>query len=388
MGFPLRRCYLFLVICAFFASNETNAQWILDPTIEQRIQKGIDFIYNLEFEKADQEFDAVVALRPKHPVGYFFRAMTQWWRILSNFSDESKDDRFHELLDVVINMCDERLDRNPKDITALFFKGGAVGFRGRLRANRGKWLVAAKDGIVALPIVQKAYELDPNNYDVLLGIGIYNYYAEIVPKDYPFVKPFMIFFPKGDKKKGIEQLKLSAQNSKYARTEASYFLLQSYFLYEKDYFQALTIAQSLHARYPRNPLFHRYVGRCHVSLGQWSDANRIFLEVERRYTAKQAGYDAYDAREAYYYLGKFHFIAGTFDEALKNFVKCDELSRIVDKEGPSGFMSMANLHIGMIYDIQKKRQLAVNQYQKVLRMKQFENSHADARRYLSTPYTR
>ncbi len=388
MGFPLRRCCLFLVICVFFVSNETNAQWILDPSIEQRIQKGVDHIYNLEFEKADQEFDAVVALRPGHPVGYFFRAMTQWWRILGNFSDESKDDRFHDLLDVVINKCDERLDKNSKDITALFFKGGAVGFRGRLRANRGKWLAAAKDGIVALPIVQKAYELDPNNYDVLLGIGIYNYYAEIVPKDYPFVKPFMLFFPKGDKKKGMEQLKLSAQNSKYARTEAAYFLLQSYFLYEKDYFQAITIAQSLHARYPRNPLFHRYVGRCYVSLGQWSDAYRIFLEVERRYTAKQTGYDAYDAREAYYYLGKFHFIAGTFDEALKNFMKCDELSRTVDTEGPSGFMSMANLQIGMIYDIQKKRQLAVNQYQKVLRMKQFENSHADARRYLSTPYTR
>lgn len=377
-----------LTLAILIAPLVSRAQWVLDPSVEKRIQKGIDHIYNLEFEQADREFDAVIAERRDHPAGYFFRAMTMWWRILGNFTDESKDDRFYEMLDVVINMCNQRLEKNPNDITALFFKGGAIGFRGRLRANRGKWLAAAKDGIVALPIVQKAYELDPNNYDVLLGIGIYNYYAEIVPREYPLVKPFMIFFPKGDRKKGLEQLTLSAEKSKYARTEAAYFLLQSYFIYEKELFQALTIAQNLHARYPRNPLFHRYLGRCYVSLGYWTDAHRVFQDVERRYASKQTGYDDYDGREAYYYLGKFYFIAGKFDQALKNFLKCDQLSRVVDKEGPSGFMTMANLHIGMIYDVQKKRDLAIAHYNKVLRMKEFENSHKDARRYLAQPYVR
>ncbi|HWP81588.1 MAG TPA: tetratricopeptide repeat protein [Bacteroidota bacterium] len=373
---------LFVLIVPF----HLHSQWVPDPAIDERIQRGVDFIYNLEFDKADREFDAVITTRPQHPVGYFFRAMTQWWRILSNFSDESHDERFYEMLEVVIDMCDERLDKNPNDVTALFFKGGAIGFRGRLRANRGKWLTAAKDGIVALPIVQRAHELEPNNYDVLLGIGIYNYYAEVIPNDYPVVKPFMLFFPKGDKKKGIEQLKLSAQNAKYARTEAMYFLLQSFFVYEKDYFQALNLAQTLHARYPRNPLFHRYVGRCYISLGEWSKAHKVFQEVERRYSARQIGYDAHDAREAYYYIGKFHFTAGAFDEAFKNFLRCDELSREIDKDGPSGFMSMANLHIGMIYDVQKKRQLAIKQYQKVLGMKEYENSHTQARLYITKPY--
>ena len=81
--------------------------------------------------------------------------MIQWERIISKFDDESQDEKLYKLLDVVVDICEKRLDENPDDVAAMFFKGGAVGFRGRLRANRGKWLGAVNDGIVALPLVQK-----------------------------------------------------------------------------------------------------------------------------------------------------------------------------------------------------------------------------------------
>ena len=363
-----------------------HAQWDPDPEVDSRIQEGIDHLYNLEFYDANKLFDEVVALRPRHPVGYFFRAMVQWWRILSNFDDESQDDRFYEMLGSVIKMCDARLEKNPDDVTALFFKGGSLGFRGRLRANRGDWFGAAKDGIAALPIVRKAYALDPKNYDVLLGIGIYNYYAEIIPQEYPIVKPFMIFLPSGDRKKGIEQLQQAAEHSKYARTEAKYFLMQDYFLYEKDYPKALELAQSLSGKYPRNPLFLRYLGRCYVSVGKWDDAARVFTDVLGHCAAHHVGYDRYDEREAHYYLAKDLFIKGKWDESLRQFQKCVDLSQALDKDEASGFMSMATLSIGRIYDIQQRRNDALAQYRKVLSMKKFESTHQDAQRFIDHPY--
>lgn len=244
---------------------------------------GIDKVYNYEFEKADSIFADVINLRPNNPIGYFFRAMTQWERIISNFDDESQDDKLYQMLDVVIEMCEKRLDEDPNDVTAMFFKGGAVGFRGRLRANRGKWLGAANDGIVALPLVQKAYELEPDNYDVLLGMGIYNYYAAVVPDRYPIVKPAMIFFPSGDRKKGLEQLQQASLHAKYAKVEATYFLVQNYFSYEKEYTKALELARKLNAKYPNNSMFRRYVGRCLVSLGYLGEANDIFVDIIKRY---------------------------------------------------------------------------------------------------------
>ncbi len=376
------------LISLLFHSLSVQAQWIEDPAIDRQVQRGIDEIYNFEFDKAEADFADLIRLLPDHPVGYFFTAMIQWERIISNFDDESRDDQLYEKLDAVIDLCEKHLDKNPKDVTALFFKGGAVGFRGRLRANRGKWLGAANDGIVALPLVRKAYELEPNNYDVLLGIGIYNYYASVIPDKYPIVKPAMIFFPSGDRKKGLEQLRQASLHAKYASVEATYFLMQNYFIYEKDYANALDLSRTLHGRYPNNSIFHRYYGRCLVSTGYLGEANEIFVDIIERYSQNQTGYDTYDAREAYYYIGRFEFLAGQFDSSLHMLYRCDELSRKLDKGESSGFMSLANLLIGMIYDAQGRRPYALQQYQKVLAMKEYESSHRDAKKFIEQAYKR
>jgi predicted negative regulator of RcsB-dependent stress response len=114
----------------------------------------------------------------------------------------------------------------------------------------------------------------------------------------------------------------------------------------------------------------------------------VFVDIEKRFKKKMTGYDHYDGREAYYYIGKFDFLTGKMDEALKNLWTSDSLSHIVDKDEASGFMSLANLMIGMIYDTQNKRAQAVEQYRKVLEMREFENSRRDAKQYLQKPYKR
>lgn len=363
-----------------------SAQWPHDPEVDKRIQQGIDHIYNLEFEEAEEDLGEVVTLRPDHPAGHFFVAMVQWWRILTNFTDTKGDEKFYDQLDKVIDLCDERLEKDDNDVTALFFKGGAVGFRGRLRANRGKWVGAANDGIVALPLVRRAYALDPKNADVLLGIGIYNYYAEVIPDRYPIVTPLMVFFPSGDRAKGLQQLEEASQRATYARVEAMYFLMQNMYMFEKNFGRSLEIAQQLTSMYPGNPLFHRYLGRCLIANGRLPAAHEVFVEIDRRVRIGQRGYDDYDARESAYYLGRYELFAGNYDKALHQFYRCDERSRSLDKEGPSGFMVMANLQIGMIYDAQGKRSQAQQQYRKVLSMRDYETAHRDARAYLKKPY--
>lgn len=374
-----------LFVCGW---SPLSAQWVDDPLLDAGILKGIESIYNLEFENADQEFAEVIRRQPDHPAGHFFQAMTQWWRILANFEDDSQDERYYAMLENVVKLCDQRIAKNKQDVAALFFKGGAIGFRGRLKVNRGKWLAAANDGVAALSAIRKANELEPDNSDILLGMGIYNYYAELVPDQYPILKPVMLFLPGGDKQKGLQQLEAAAQHARYARIEATYFLLQTYFSYEKNFVKSLELASMLRTRYPQNSIFHRMYGRCFVSLGNWGEVHRVFGEVEERYRAGRTGYTIYDGREAHYYLGRYHFISGNLTEALQHFYRCDELSRTLDKEGASGFMSMANLTIGMVYDLQERRASAQAQYQKVLMMKEFNRTHADARRFLKTPYKR
>ncbi len=381
-------------VCAFLLwafvplSAATSPVAVEDSAFAGKIRESIDHIYNIEFDQAEEILRPLVREHPEHPAGHFFLAMVEWWRILITFDDESRDDRFYRMLEGVIDVCDRRLKKDPRDVTALFFKGGSIGFRGRLRANRGSWFSAASDGIGALPIVRKAYELDPRNKDILLGIGIYNYYADVVPEKYPIVKPLLMFFPSGDRRAGLRQLREASDEGTYARVEATYFLMQNMYLFEKDFRAALDLATKLHEAYPRNPVFHRYLGRCYISLGRLNEAARVFAGVADRYGKQQEGYDTYDGREAFYYLGRYHFFRGEFDEARERFLQSDQLSRKVDKEGPSGFRAMANLHLGMISDARGKREEAKQYYRIVLAMDEYQRSHRDARAYLKAPYRR
>jgi tetratricopeptide (TPR) repeat protein len=377
-----------LVLSILQGSSDSAATARRDSLVDVLAHGGIDQVYNLEFEAADRTFQEMVRLRPSNPAGYFFLAMVDWWRIMIDLENEQYDDRFLNALDHVVDMCDSILDLNERDVSAIFFKGGAIGFQGRLHFHRDDYLGAANAGRKALPLVQKASSLDPGNYDILLGTGIYNYYAEVIPEEYPIVKPLLLFIPPGDKAKGIEQLTLAAEKGNYASVEAAYFLMQIYYFSERDYQKALGLAESLHGRYPNNMLFHRYVGRCCAALGRWEQATEVFGEISARSDRNQPGYTASVDREAEYYLGAAALISGNLDRSLRHLYRCDELSRTLDVKEASGFMAMANLKIGNVYDLQSKRGLAVEQYTKVLSMKDYRGSRTQAEFYLKTPYTR
>jgi hypothetical protein len=382
----MRKVYWIISFVFLSYSNYCFAQLIGDSLNEAHIRNGINFVYNLSFDSARIEFQQVAKARPDHPAGYFFLAMVEWWKIVIEIDNESNDEKFISMLERVIDICDQRLDKNENDLTALFFKGGSVGFRGRLRANREDWIKAANDGRVALPIVHEAFKLAPNNEDVLFGIGIYNYYAAVIPEIYPIVKPLMIFFRSGDKQKGIQQLHRASEKAPYANIEASYFLLQILFNYEKEYGEALSIALNLNKRFPNNVIFHKYVGRCYASLSRWNEMHQTFTDILQRVNDKMVGYNTNTEREAQFYLGLFEMNEKKHDIALQHFYRCDELSRSLDKDGASGFMVASNMKIGMIYDLQAKRDLAIQQYKKIMDMKEYQDSHTQAKGYLKNPY--
>jgi hypothetical protein len=376
-----------LLLFLFCIPAIATAQSAADQDFERRVKKGIDQIYNLEFENADQTFLQVIRERPKDPAGHFFLAMVNWWRIMIDFDNTQLDDRFIDSLDVVIDLCDEMLDRNENDVTAMFFKGGSIGFQGRLKFHRDDYLGAAAAGKNALPLVKDASSADPRNYDIFLGTGIYNYYAEVIPEQYPWTKPLLLFLPSGDKARGLQQLTTCAEKGKYANVECMYFLLQIYTNYEKDFQKALQLALQLHERYPGNALFHRYVGRTYVFLNYWQQVRPAFEDILARVQKGQRGYTASALREAEYYVGLCDMNDRLYESALRHFYKCDELSRTLDKDDASGFMVMANLKAGMANDALTRRETAEKQYRKVLAMKDYLDSHQLADNFLQKPFT-
>ena len=378
--------YIFLLLI-LLAPAALPAQWIEDPAVDALIREGIRDTYNMKFESADAAFRKVAQAHPDHPAGPFFLAMVEWWRILIDIEDESRDDRFYDMLDDVIDLCDERLDRNENDIAGLFFKGGSIGFKGRLQASRKSWVGAATTGKEALPVVMDAAEIAPDNADLAFGTGIYDYYAAVLPDRYPVLKPLMVFLPEGNKKLGLKELKHAAEKARYANYEAMYFLMQVYYSMENKPSSALHYVRRLRAEFPDNPVFHRYLGRIYIKLGNWDSAARVFDEIAGRCSAGMRGYSQRMLRESRYYLGYNAMQTKNLGDAMKYLVECDRISRTLDEE-PSGFMIMANLRMGQVHDMLSQRSYALKQYDKVLRMPDFKGSHELAERYRKTAYLR
>jgi tetratricopeptide (TPR) repeat protein len=377
----LKYGFLFFFIIAF----ETKPQ---SSQFDSLVHTGIKQIYNIKFSEAEKTFRELITDYPDHPAGRFFLAMIDWWRILLEIDSEQYDEIFFQKLEDVIFQCDELLKKNPENVDALFFKGGAIGFRGRLRAYRESWLKAADDGREALPIVERAANLNPNNFDVQLGFGIYNYYADVIPNEYPILKPLMLFFPKGDKQKGIEQLTNTASRGKYAKYEAQYFLMTLYYSYENNPFKAFEYAQVLTEEFPDNPTFQRWKGRIAAKKGDYVLASSVFQEVLDKGKAGFAGYNySKTIREAAYYVGFQNYNQHQLDSAYYYFKMCEDVSRKVDKEEESGFLINAVLYIGMINDQLGKREDAIDNYREVLKMKEYGNSHRLAKNYLENPLT-
>jgi tetratricopeptide (TPR) repeat protein len=356
---------------------------------DSTISLGIKQIYNIDFTGAEKTFKELIASYPAKPQGRFFLAMIDWWKILVDPDNESYDDIFFQKLEDVIYHCNEALKKDPTDVDALFFKGGSIGFRARLRAFRDSWIKAADDGRLALPIVEHAYKIDPKNIDVQLGFGIYDYYAAVIPEQFPLVKPLMIFFPSGDKKKGIEELTNVALHGKYAKYEARYFLMTLYFSYDDNPFRAEEWAKMLNDDFPNNPVFERWHGRVTAKQGNYFDASIIYKDVLNKADKNYFGYNTNSVRrEASYYIGFQYRMGNKFDSAKTYFKMCAQYSELLDKKEASGFQINALLYLGMIADQYGNRNEAVTYYKKILALKEYNNSHSAAEGYLKSPYHR
>ena len=374
----MKKILFVIYLIAFGISGNAYAQWaILKSDADSLILKGADFIYNCQFENAEETFTEVIKRYPDNPAGYFLDAMIEWWKITTYRNSHDYEELFLKKIEHVIAKCDSMLEKNREDIAALFFKGGALGYRARYYVVRKSWFNAATDGYNAFKILMKTYKVAPNNHDIMLGTGIYNYMAAVLPEEYPAIKPLIAFVPSGDKELGLLQLKAAARYARYSSVEAKIALLQIYYDFEKDYYEALKIAEELHFKYPNNPMIHRYYGRCLVTQWRLDDFEKQWREMLIKYIDKQPGYDVGTAREALYYIGYALMSKRQYKMALKYFYKCDEACRKLDDK-PSGFMILTNLKIAEIYYRQGKKELARKQCEKVLNWDDYKGSQSKA----------
>jgi len=372
------KIYLKLLLFTAFISAFTFSQ-----SKDEQIVKGIDHVYKLEFDSANTIFQGFINADRKDPTGYFFLAMSEWWKIYINKDDRTYDDSYLSKVDACIKVCEERLDENENNDWATFLLGGVIGYRGFLNVMRDNWLKAIDDGKQGLNLIQKAYELNPSNKDAVLGLGIYNYAVDYVVERYPFLKAVLFFFPKGNKELGLSQLRDCAANGRFSKTEANVTLAYIHLSYEKNYLEAQRYAANLVALYPDNPVFERFLGKCYVGMNNFQGGLNVYNGMLAKADSNKAWYNNnYIRREVNYYLGVCLSRTGNIDEALKKYEAAIEICKTIDKQGEeSAFYVFSVLGTGMIYEQKGNKPEAVKYYDMVLNMRDIENSKETAQRF-------
>ena len=378
--------YKIIIVVLLYIPNNLLAQWVLlHNDADSLTHECLNYIYNLKETEATQCINKIIKLYPKHPVGYFLDALKVWWNITLYKETDEFDEIFINKIDKVVDICDDLLDENKFNIVGLFFKGGAIGYKGRLYTVRENYLKAASAGYDAQDILNQCLILAPTNYDIMLGTGIYNYFVDIIKRDYPLLTPLLESIYPGNKEVGLLQLRVAARRSTYSSVEAKVVLLQVYYEYEKNTALALEIAKELNTMYPDNPYFLKYIGRCQVRNFDIEAWDKTWRKIFKCFQQRKAGYENYAAREALYYIGLGQFYKGNNKLALKYFKKSIEASYVIDNIA-SGFLIKAILKCGNLYDILGKRDEAKKMYRSLLDIRDFDNSRHDAKIYLIKPY--
>ncbi|WP_128545557.1 tetratricopeptide repeat protein [Larkinella soli] len=276
------------------------------PGVQIESAEAINNLYNYKFYEADKEFKWLRLRYPDHPMPYFLMGLAEWWKIVPNTEVTDYDDKCLAYLDTAITKAEKLYDEKDNKVEPAFFLAAAYGFKGRLYSERKKWAKATLAGKNALKYFDKCKGYGDLTPELLFGDGLYNFYAQWIPKNYPALKPILMFFPKGNKTLGIQQLEKTANNAFYTRTEARYFLLQIYSM-ENQYDKAYDLAKYMWQQYPDNPYFERYYARSAFVRGSMTEAETASKNILSKIERGMDGYEAVGGRTAAYILAYINY---------------------------------------------------------------------------------
>ncbi len=313
----------FAIILAFFSLpvgvEAQLPELIKNQSFRQDAQAAVDSLYNFNPAGAEQKLANWQEKYPSHPLWRLMDGMEFWWQLLSDLYDHSRDEQFFNMMKEADYMASKLLYEQPGHADALIIRTVANGYIARQYSNREEW-------VSSLNAARKAY----NSYgylkenvadlpDLQLAEGLKLYYSEYLPDAYPVVKTVSWFLPDGNKKEGLEKLESAAEQAVFARAEASYFLGNINYNYEKRYNVALDHFEQLHEQYPRNNYYVRLLVKNYYKTGQFDKTMRVINESLGRWQNNAIPFEDVLREELLFWKGRLLYRTDNLVEARKKF---------------------------------------------------------------------
>jgi tetratricopeptide (TPR) repeat protein len=239
----LKNRIIHIILTIVLGTAVSHAQWKLESVLHSLVVRGIDFILEQDYDRADSLFSVVTRRYPEHPVGYLYRAaVMQAYNI--DFDVPIEQVKFDSLLTI---------GKSAAEKISLpwgqYFLGTADGYEAYERVERGDWFGGVRKGMSLASKFEEIIKKDSSFYDAYVGIGTYYYWRS---RKLEFLQ--WLPFIKDDRELGIRMLIIGAEQSVYNRF-AAISALVSIYLDAENYQQAEEWSKRGLNSYPENRVF-------------------------------------------------------------------------------------------------------------------------------------
>ncbi|HMB69948.1 MAG TPA: tetratricopeptide repeat protein, partial [bacterium] len=315
---------------------------------------GLDHLYHARIPQAREAFERIRARNPASPAADFLLGGVEWHRVTTGpagFTEGGPAEKsFFARMDSAIALGEAAVDRNPDDVSARFFLGGAYGYKARYLAIQQKWWTAYRTGKAGVGHLERVVEQAPDLADAYLGLGIYHYYTDVLPSIFRFLGTLIGI--RGDRDRGLEEIHRALREGSLVNVEARFFLAELNTSFENDHWTALGWSRSLRDEFPENELFAWLNARVLDELHLADEASAEWLALrERPRDGSLRGFLEYR-------LIRTKLFGGRFEEAAEDF----------ERELPRGFGSKritmwGRVRYGLCLDFLGRHREAMRQYE-------------------------
>jgi tetratricopeptide (TPR) repeat protein len=368
----------------------------LDPLVRQ----AFDRFYILDYDGALSRFEKVQEKNPDNPLAVdyvldavIFRELYRLDLLDTTFyahdgflngkhvvaTAPGVAERVNSLFTNAVTLSEQQLDKRPEDVDALFARGWARSLRAvYIGLLQRSFVSALHVALQARGDNEKVLKLDPRYIDAKLVVGVHQYVTGSLPFGIKILAG--VAGITGSKSKGISDLREAGDHgvisSVEARTALGLFLRR-----EARYDEAIVVTRSLTQQYPRDFLFRLELANLTKDAGEGQAAITQYQQLIEQ--AKKPGYFP----SAHLELAWFG-LADTL-QGQKNYAEAAVAYNQATSQ-PSisvDLKSRCDLNSGKMYDLLNERDMALKQYEVVLRQDGDSAQAESARKYLKTPFT-
>ena len=222
------------------------------PRVPERLREWAAGLELLHAGRANEALDWFVARQRQRPddlCGSYYPALVYLNWTLNGLEDEEELTRGRALLEQGIAAGEAIADPSEADPGTRYCLGAIYGLRAQDRLETSKFLRAAFDARRSRRIMLDLFEDEPGFVDCRFWLGSYDYFADVLPGIIKFFRT-LLFFPSGDKERGLDALRAVADGGALDRYHAYWMLYEIHAGIERDEQTALEVLEDLHAAYP------------------------------------------------------------------------------------------------------------------------------------------